>query len=140
MTAWIRQATGDDPAAIGESYALDGTVLDHGQSMAFPAPFAVAAMSVPGDSPGAQVWLDALWRKMAVTPPENDYADSIKLQVMMAMAGAWWSPAQRLECNDRSLGDELLIRLWRYQGGGKSLAAERAWIALASSAGGAAKA
>ena len=45
MTAWVRKAAGDDPSAIGESYKLDGTVLDPSFSLAFMAPFAVAAAS-----------------------------------------------------------------------------------------------
>jgi endo-1,4-beta-D-glucanase Y len=94
MTEWIRKATGDDPRAIGESYKLDGTVLDPAFSQAFMAPFAVAAMSVPADVPGAQAWLDALWAQMVATPPRGYYPDSIKLQVMLAMAGHWWSPVR----------------------------------------------
>jgi endo-1,4-beta-D-glucanase Y len=94
MTAWIRQATGDDPTAIGESYKLDGTVIDPAFSQAFMAPFAVAAMHVPAEVPGAQEWLDALWARMVATPPEGYYPDSIKLQVMLAMAGHWWSPVR----------------------------------------------
>jgi endo-1,4-beta-D-glucanase Y len=96
ITAWIRRATGDDPAAIGESYRLDGTVIDPAFSLAFMAPFALAAMSAqgtaPADEPGAQAWLDALWTKLVATPPEGYYPDSIKLQVMLAMTGHWWSP------------------------------------------------
>jgi endo-1,4-beta-D-glucanase Y len=92
MTAWIRKATGDDPSAIGESYKLDGTVIDPAFSQAFMAPFAVAAMSVPAEVPGAQEWLDALWEKMVATEPQGYYPDSIKLQVMLAVAGHWWSP------------------------------------------------
>jgi hypothetical protein len=94
MTAWVRKATGDDPTAIAESYKLDGTVLDPAFSQAFMAPFAVAAMSVSAEVPGAQEWLDALWAQMIATPPEGYYPDSIKLQVMLAMAGHWWSPTR----------------------------------------------
>jgi endo-1,4-beta-D-glucanase Y len=94
MTEWIRKATGDDPSAIGESYKLDGTVLDPAFSQAFMAPFAVAAMHVPAEVPGAQEWVDALWEQMVATPPEGYYPDSIKLQVMLAMAGHWWSPVR----------------------------------------------
>ena len=94
MTAWIRKATGDDPSAVGESYKLDGTVLDPAFSQAFMAPFAVAAMHVPAEVPGAQEWVDALWEQMVATPPEGYYPDSIKLQVMLAMAGHWWSPVR----------------------------------------------
>jgi hypothetical protein len=94
LTAWIRKATGDDPTAIAESYKLDGSVLDASFSLAFMAPFAVAAMSAPAESPGAQEWLDALWEKLETTPPEGYYPDSIKLQVMLAMTGHWWSPVR----------------------------------------------
>jgi endo-1,4-beta-D-glucanase Y len=92
MTAWVRTATGDNPGAIGESYTLDGRVLDPASSMAFTAPFAVAAMSGPAGAPGAQAWLDRLWENMVATPPQGYYPDSIKLQVMIAVAGGWWSP------------------------------------------------
>jgi len=92
MTQWIRAATGDDPAKIGESYKLDGTVLDPATSMAFVAPFAVAAMSASADTPGAQQWLDALWDRMVAAAPQDYYADSIKLQVMITVGGDWWSP------------------------------------------------
>ena len=94
MTAWIRAATGDDPGAIGETYRLDGTALDPASSMAFTAPFAVAAMSASADDPGAQEWVDSLWENMVTTPPEGYYPDSIKLQVMIAMTGGWWSPVR----------------------------------------------
>jgi hypothetical protein len=94
MTAWVRKAAGDDPSAIAESYKLDGTVLDPSFSLAFMAPFAVAAMSVPADVPGAQEWVDALWTQMVEAPPEGYYPDSIKLQVMLAMTGHWWSPTR----------------------------------------------
>jgi hypothetical protein len=94
MTQWIRMATSDDPAKIGESYKLDGTVLDPSMSMAFAAPFAVAAMSASADTPGAQAWLDALWDQMVATAPQGYYADSIKLQAMITMGGGWWSPAR----------------------------------------------
>jgi len=94
MTEWVRKVTGDDPSAIGESYKLDGTVLDPAFSQAFMAPFAVAAMSMPAEVPGAQEWLDALWAQMVATPPQGYYPDSIKLQVMLAMAGHWWSPVR----------------------------------------------
>lgn len=94
MTEWIRKATGDDPSAIGESYKLDGTVIDPAFNQAFMAPFAAAAMHVPADVPGAQDWLDALWEQMVATPPQGYYPDSIKLQVMLAVAGHWWSPVR----------------------------------------------
>jgi endo-1,4-beta-D-glucanase Y len=94
MTEWIREETGEDPTAICESYKLDGTVLDPAFSQAFMAPFAVAAMSVPADVPGAQEWLDALRTQMDNTPPERYYPHSIKLQEMLSMAGHWWSPTR----------------------------------------------
>jgi len=95
MTQWIRAATGDDPSKIAESYKLDGTVLDPTMSMAFAAPFAVAAMSASADTPGAQAWLDDSWDLMVATEPQGYYPDSIKLQAMIVMGGNWWSPAGR---------------------------------------------
>ncbi|HVY98656.1 MAG TPA: glycosyl hydrolase family 8 [Dongiaceae bacterium] len=88
MTQWIRAATGGDPAKITEGYTLDGEALGSGSSMAFTAPFAVAAMSTPG----AQAWLEALWKEIVARPPEDYYADSIKLQVMLTVGGSWWVP------------------------------------------------
>ncbi|MDQ7246128.1 glycosyl hydrolase family 8 [Dongia sedimenti] len=88
MSDWIRAATGGDPSKIVEGYKLDGSPLGSESSMAFAAPFALAAMSTPG----AQAWLDALWDEIVAAPPEGYYPDSIKLQVMMAVAGAWWAP------------------------------------------------
>ncbi len=96
MTDWIHAATGGDPKKIGESYRLDGTVIDPAESMAYVAPFAVAAMS--GSSGGgvggdwAQAWLDALWAEIVATPPDGYYSDSIKLQAMLTIGGHWWRP------------------------------------------------
>jgi endo-1,4-beta-D-glucanase Y len=95
MTQWIRVATADDPGRIAESYKLDGTVLDPTMSMAFAAPFAVAAMSASAETPGSQGWVDALWDQMIATEPQGYYPDSIKLQAMITMGGNWWSPAGR---------------------------------------------
>ena len=81
-----------DPGVIGESYKLDGTVIDPAFSQAFMAPFAVAAMSAGGCARRAGM-ADALWEQMVATPPQGYYPDSIKLQVMLAMGG-WWSPVR----------------------------------------------
>jgi endo-1,4-beta-D-glucanase Y len=92
MSAWIHDATGGDPTRIGESYRLDGAVIDPAESMAYVAPFAVAAMSGDRDWPWAQTWLDRLWAEVVATPPDGYYSDSIKLQAMLTIGGHWWSP------------------------------------------------
>ena len=69
-------------------YTLRGRPLVDYGSMAFTAPFAVAAMS----DPGGQEWLDALWAAMASGSSEGYYADSIRLQSMLVVSGNWWAP------------------------------------------------
>ncbi len=90
MNTWIKQATGGDPNRIAQGYKLNGTVAEAGSSVAFIAPFAVAAAT---DS-GSQAWLDALWTKMNAVPldPSSYYGSSIQLQVMIAVTGNHWLP------------------------------------------------
>ncbi|WP_351236973.1 hypothetical protein [Streptomyces sp. NPDC002133] len=84
---WIKQTTGGNPNNIQQGYRLDGTVAESGSSVAFIAPFAVAAAA---DS-GSQARLDALWNKLNATPldPSGYYGASIELQVMTAITGYW---------------------------------------------------
>ncbi|MEU2428390.1 MULTISPECIES: glycosyl hydrolase family 8 [unclassified Streptomyces] len=88
MNTWIKQATGGNPNNIQQGYRLDGTVAESGSSVAFIAPFAVAAAA---DS-GSQAWLDALWNKLNATPLDSGsyYGSSIQLQVMIAVTGNHW--------------------------------------------------
>ncbi|WP_327377893.1 glycosyl hydrolase family 8 [Streptomyces sp. NBC_01216] len=90
LDAWIREKTGGDPAMIGTGYRLDGTRISAGESAAYVAPFAVAAMT----NPGSQGWLDALWRRMSATPvdPSGYFSASIQLQVMITVSGNRWVP------------------------------------------------
>ncbi|MFC5805110.1 glycosyl hydrolase family 8 [Streptomyces formicae] len=88
MNTWIKQATGGNPNNIQQGYRLDGTVAESGSSVAFIAPFAVAAAA---DS-GSQAWLDALWNKLNATPLDSGsyYGSSIQLQAMIAITGNQW--------------------------------------------------
>ncbi|MFD7447103.1 glycosyl hydrolase family 8, partial [Streptomyces sp. NPDC059909] len=88
INAWIKQTTGGNPSSIQQGYRLDGSVAEPGSSVAFIAPFAVAAAA---DS-GSQAWLDALWNKLNATPldPSGYYGASIQLQVMIAITGNHW--------------------------------------------------
>jgi endoglucanase len=91
LNAFIQKKTGGDPARIRAGYFLTGKVIDPDDtSLAFTAPFAVAAMS---DS-GAQQWLDRLWQKIVHTPAEDDdyYGNSIKLLCLTALSRNYWQP------------------------------------------------
>jgi endo-1,4-beta-D-glucanase Y len=90
INAWIRRATGGDPALIHDGYDLSGTKVSDETSMAFVAPLAVAAM-VNADH---QQWLNAQWRYMVNTPPsESDYyGNTIKMLSMIVISGNWWAP------------------------------------------------
>ena len=79
INRWVQAATAGDPNRIIDGYKLDGTPgsLDpadyapdppmHGSSLAFSAPFAVAAMTDAAN----QAWLDALWKWVAVDRPTS---------------------------------------------------------------------
>ncbi|MGW8949591.1 glycosyl hydrolase family 8 [Streptomyces sp. NPDC055709] len=88
MNTWIKQSTGGNPNNIQQGYRLDGTVTTSGSSVAFIAPFAVAAAT----DAGSQAWLDALWNKLNATPLDagSYYGSSIQLQVMIAVTGNHW--------------------------------------------------
>jgi endo-1,4-beta-D-glucanase Y len=88
VSRWIRGTTRGRPSRVRAGYSLRGRALVDYGSMAFTAPFAVAAMS----DPGGQAWLDALWAAMASGSSEGYYADSIRLQSMLVVSGNWWAP------------------------------------------------
>ncbi len=88
ISAWARKKTGNKPSKLRDGYALDGSPLVEYQSMAFVAPFSVAATV----DPGAQKWLDALWTSMVETAPEGYYPDSIRLLSMIAVSRNWLAP------------------------------------------------
>jgi endo-1,4-beta-D-glucanase Y len=93
LTAWIEGATGGDPQKIAAGYHLDGTPSTGSNylSMAFVAPFGVAAMADQQHKP----WLDALWSLIAATPSQRYYEDTLRLLAMVVMSGNWWSPEAR---------------------------------------------
>jgi len=90
LNAWVRQATGDDPAKINAGYRLDGSPMAEDRSAAFLAPFAVAAMT--DATPGSQLWLDALWHELVNRPDTEDayYGNTIKLLALIVLSGNWW--------------------------------------------------
>lgn len=86
-----RQKPTDAMAATGVSgYHLRGTAFDSGDDMVFTAPFAVTALT----DPGSQVWLDALWDKLATTSidPQLYYGGSVRLQSMSVASGDYQVP------------------------------------------------
>lgn len=96
QAAWIRVKTFGDPSRIKAGYivrnGVNGASFVNFSDLAFTAPFAVNAMT--GGSAG-QVWLNKLWTSItgggfAVT--EDYYGDSIRLQVLLTLAGDWWQP------------------------------------------------
>ncbi|MFF3124986.1 glycosyl hydrolase family 8 [Streptomyces sp. NPDC057908] len=90
LNSWIKSKTGGDPNRIVTGYHLNGTAYDSGDDMAFTAPFVVTALT----DPGSQVWLDALWSKLAATSidPQLYYGGSVQLQSMIVASGNYWVP------------------------------------------------
>jgi endo-1,4-beta-D-glucanase Y len=92
INAWIRAATGGDPAAIKSGYKLDGTMIGGADylSMAFVAPLGVGAMVDAAN----QAWLNDLWDLVVATPAATDgyYENTLKLLAMIAMSGNLWAP------------------------------------------------
>jgi endo-1,4-beta-D-glucanase Y len=88
MSQWIRARTNGNVSLIRAGYYLNGAQLVTYSDMTFIAPFAVAALN----DPGAQDWLDALWRKIVTTAPTGYYPDSVKLLSMLAVSRNWIVP------------------------------------------------
>jgi endo-1,4-beta-D-glucanase Y len=93
LTTWIEGATGGDPTKIRAGYKLDGTPSAGSNylTMAFAAPFGVAAMADGAHKP----WLNKLWTTIAAAPSEGYYEDTIQLMAMVVMSGNWWAPEAR---------------------------------------------
>ena len=89
MSRWARRRTAGRPGRIRAGYTLGGKPLVRYGSMAYTAPFAVAAMS----DPGGQGWLDRLWGAVAAAKPDGYYPDSIRMQSLLVVSGNWWSPS-----------------------------------------------
>jgi endo-1,4-beta-D-glucanase Y len=107
INRWIQMATGGDPNRIIDGYKLDGSPGSlnpadyapdppmHGQSLAFSAPFAVAAMTDAANQP----WLDALFKWVAVDRPDivtddDYYGNTLKMIDLIILSGNWWDPSQ----------------------------------------------
>ena len=88
LNGWLSAKTAGDPSKITAGYKLDGTDLRDWDSMAFTAPFGVAALADAAN----QAWLDALWTSIAAPNNEGYYESSIRLLSMIVMSGNWWSP------------------------------------------------
>jgi hypothetical protein len=99
ITDWIKRATNGDPTKIIDGYKLDGSPGSlgpgemHGPSLAFSAPFAVAAMT----DASHQAWLDALWNFTVVQDADVDqgddyYGNTIKVIAMIILSGNYWVP------------------------------------------------
>ncbi len=79
------------PANLPAGFELDGTPLPGSGyfTTAFAAPFAVAAMT----DPGQQGWLDALYDAVRDSD-ENYYEDTLSLISLLVLTGNYWSPWQ----------------------------------------------
>ena len=91
INGFIRHTTDGDPEKIRAGYTLAGKAIHRDDtSLAFTAPFAVAAMCDATN----QEWLDRLWAKIVKTPAEDDeyYGNTLKLLCLLALSGNWWSP------------------------------------------------
>lgn len=86
---WIKAQSGADPVKIKSGWALDGTVHGDYFTIAFTAPFGVAAQ-VNGDTLFAQKIYDEVIKRS-----ENYYEDSIALLTLLSMKGYFIDPTQK---------------------------------------------
>lgn len=92
QTAFIRDASGDDPWSIAAGYQLSGEPLPNSSysSLAYIAPFGVGAMTDGSN----QTWLNDLWDAViALGMSDAYYDDTLKLLSLITMSGNWWTPA-----------------------------------------------
>lgn len=96
QAVWISAATGNDPSRVKAGYfvrnGVNGKAFTNYSDLAFTAPFAVNAMTAGS---AGQNWLNSLWTSITggdFGRTENYYGDSIRLQVMLTLAGDWWPP------------------------------------------------
>jgi len=91
MNSFIEKKTGGDPDQIRAGYMLSGKVIHSDDtSLAFTAPFGVAAMA----DPAHQRWLDHLWMHIEEVPAKDDdyYGNTLKLLCLVTLSGNWWAP------------------------------------------------
>ena len=96
QAAWINSNTAGDPSRIKAGYYIlngpNGDSFVRYSDLPFTAPFAVNAMT--GGRAG-QAWLNSLWASITGDDfgESTDYfGDSIRMQVMLTVAGDWWLP------------------------------------------------
>ena len=96
QAVWIKTKTSGVPARIRAGYfvrnGINGRAFVTYSDLAFTAPFAVNAMT---GGAGGQVWLNRLWTSITGGDfgPTNDYfGDTIRMQVLLTVAGDWWTP------------------------------------------------
>jgi hypothetical protein len=94
---WIQTVTAGVPTNIRAGYfvrnGVNGKPFVDFDDLPFTAPMAVVAML--GGS-GSQAWLNRLWRSITAGedyPARTSYyGDTLRLQVMLTVAGDWWQP------------------------------------------------
>ncbi|MEE9355123.1 MAG: glycosyl hydrolase family 8 [Methylococcaceae bacterium] len=88
MSNWIAISTGGNPYGINAGYYINGTPIAEGNyfSTAFVAPFAVAAMTTPGQ----ENWLNSIYTAI-YNNHQGYYEDSINLLSLMVISGNFWS-------------------------------------------------
>ncbi len=96
QAAWISAKTSRIPTNIRAGYYVrngpNGKSYVNFDDLPFTAPFAVNAMT---GGAAAQTWLNRLWTSIAGGDyglKTDYYGDSIRLQVMLTVAGDWWAP------------------------------------------------
>ena len=87
MLYWIWNASGKDPMQIKSGYHLDGSKIGDYFSIAFVAPFGVAAKT----DPRMQEFLDAIYDAIKHRH-ENYYEDSISLLSQLIITDNYWDP------------------------------------------------
>lgn len=87
MLYWVWDTSQKDPANIQSGYRLDGSVIGNYPSIAFIAPFGVAAKT----DPRMQEYLDAIYDYIKKRH-ENYYEDSISLLSQLVITNNWWAP------------------------------------------------
>ena len=89
ISDFIKSKTSANPDNIVDGYHLNGNAYGGGFSLAFAAPFGVAAMV---DST-YQDWLNDLYNKCISAGKEGYYEDTINLLSLFVMTGNWWAPS-----------------------------------------------
>lgn len=86
ISAWLRRATNNDPAAIKAGYSLDGQPLSQELRMAFLAPFLAGSIA----DPEAGDFLARGWDMLG--KPASYYGEALELLSMLLISGNWWAP------------------------------------------------